>query len=65
MKRFKVEKTILCEVNVWGYIDAEHMPDALIKVAQPFEVTTSNRDYDHEIISDIKTLSVEIKEESQ
>jgi hypothetical protein len=61
MKRFKVEQLILCEVRVWGYVEADHMPDALTKIA--LEVGTDNRDYDHEIIGDIKTLSVEVKEE--
>jgi hypothetical protein len=61
MKRFKVQQIILCEVSVWGYVEAEHMGDALTKIA--LEVGTDNSAYDHEIISDIKTLSVEVKEE--
>jgi hypothetical protein len=36
------------------------MPDAMI---QAVEMGTDKSEYDHEIISDIKTLSMEIKEE--
>jgi hypothetical protein len=60
MKRFKVEQVVLCEVRVWGWITADHMPDAMIKAV---EMGTDRSEYDHEIISDIKTLSMEIKEE--
>jgi len=60
MKRFKVQKIILCEVSVWGYVEAENMPDAAAKF---LETGTDNSDYDHEIISDIKTISIEIEED--
>jgi len=60
MKRFKVEQIVLCEVRVWGWITADHMPDA---VAKFLETDTGDSSYDHEIISDIKTISMEIKEE--
>ena len=62
MKRFKVQKIILCEVSVWGYVDAENMPAA---AAKSLETGTDNSDYDHEIISDIKTISIEITEDSK
>lgn len=62
MKKFKVQKIILCEVSVWGYVEANAMHEAMIKAA---EVGTDNRDYDHEIISDIKTTSIKIKESEQ
>ena len=58
MKRFKVEQVVLCEVRVWGYVDAENMPDAAAKF---LETDTGDNTYDHEIISDIKTLSMEIE----
>lgn len=60
MKRFKVEQVVLCEVRVWGWIAAEHMGDAMVQAA---EMGTDKSDYDHEIISDTKTISIEIKEE--
>jgi hypothetical protein len=60
MKRFKVEQVILCEARVWGWIKADHMGDAMI---QALNMGTDKSEYDHEIVSDIKTLSIEIKEE--
>ena len=59
MKKYKVQKIILCEVSVWGYVEADNMHAAIIKVA---EIGTDNRDFDHEIISDIKTTNAEIDE---
>jgi hypothetical protein len=58
MKRFKVQQIILCEVSVWGYVEAEHMGDAMAKAA---EIGTGDG-HDYEIISDVNTLSVEINE---
>lgn len=60
MKRFKVEQTVLCEVRVWGWINANSMEDAMMVSV---EMGTDKSDYDHEITSDIKTISMEIKEE--
>jgi len=60
MKRFKVERVVLCQVRVWGWIAAEYMPDATAKF---LETDTGDSDYDHEIISDLKTISMEITEE--
>ena len=60
MKRFKVQNIIVCEVSVWGYVEADNMHTAMIKAAG---IGTDNSSYDHEIISDIKAISVEVKEE--
>lgn len=60
MRRFKVEQMVLCEVRVWGWIAAENMQEAAAKF---LETDTGDSTYDHEIISDIKTISMEIKEE--
>ena len=60
MKRFKVEQVVLCEVRVWGWINANNMEDAMMVSV---EMGTDKSEYDHEITSDIKTLSMEIKEE--
>jgi hypothetical protein len=60
MKQFKVEQLVLCEVRVWGYVEAEHMGDAMIQAA---EIGTGDG-HDYEIISDVNTLTVEIKEET-
>ena len=62
MKQYKVQKTILCEVHVWGLITADGMFDAMTKGLQ---IDTGNGDYDHEIIRDIKTISMEITEETK
>lgn len=61
MKAFKVEQLILCEVRTWGYVEANSMHEAMVKVA---EMGTGDG-HDHEIISDVKTLSVEIEEDSK
>ena len=58
MKRFKVQQIILCEVSVWGYVEAEHMGDS---IAQSAEIGTGDA-HEYEIISDVNTLSVEINE---
>ena len=47
---------------MWGYVEAEHMGDAAFKF---LDADTGNSDYDHEIVRDIKTLSMEIKEEKK
>ena len=60
MRRFKVEQMVLCEVRVWGWIAADNMPEAAAKF---LGTDTGDSEYDHEIISDIKTISMEIKEE--
>ena len=58
MKKYKVQKIILCEVSVWGYVEAEHMGDAM---AQAAEIGTGDA-HEYEIISDVNTLSIEINE---
>lgn len=58
MKGFKVEQLILCEVRTWGYIQAENMHEAMVKVAA---MGTGDGD-DYEIIGDVKTIEVEVKE---
>ena len=60
MRVFKVNQVVLCEVRVWGYIHADNMPDAAAKF---LETDTGDSNYDHEIIRDIKTISVDAKEE--
>lgn len=60
MKAFKVSQVVLCEVRVWGWVNADNMNDAAAKF---LETDTGDSTYDHEIIGDIKTLSMEIKEE--
>ena len=60
MKRFKVQKTMLCEVRVWGWITADNMFDAMTKGLQ---VGTDRADFNHEVTSDIKTTSIQIAEE--
>lgn len=62
MKRFKVEQLVLCKVRVWGWIAAESMHEAM---AQAAEMGTDKSDYDHEIISDLNTVMIEIKEETK
>ena len=60
MKKYKVQKIILCEVSVWGYVEANNMHTAMIKAAEIG--TGSGIEFDHEIISDIKTTNIEIDE---
>jgi len=60
MKRFKVQKIILCEVSVWGYVEAEHMGDAM---AQAAKIGTGDG-HDYEIIRDIKATSIVVYEEA-
>jgi hypothetical protein len=63
MKRFKVQKIIVCEVSVWGYVEANNMPDAMMAAV---DVSTGcGMSFDHEIISDVKTITIEIKEDSK
>ena len=61
MNKYKVQKIIVCEVSVWGYVEANNMHDAMVIAAQ---ASTGDRDYDHEIIGDMKTLEVTIQEET-
>jgi hypothetical protein len=60
MKRFKVRQTVLCEVRVWGWVMAESIEGA---TALFLQTDTGDSDYDHEIISDLRTISVDIQEE--
>jgi len=60
MKKYKVQKIIMCEVSVWGYVEADNMHGAMIKSA---EIGTGHGiEFDHEIIADIKTTNIEIDE---
>lgn len=60
MKKYKVQKIIVCEVSVWGYVEADNMHSAMIKAA---EIGTGHGiEFDHEIITDIKTTNIEIDE---
>ena len=58
--KFKIDAIVQCEVHVWGYVEADSMEDAIEQVKTIG--TGSGYSLDHEIISDIKTLSVEVKE---
>jgi hypothetical protein len=60
MKRFKVRQTVLCEVRVWGWVMAESIEGA---TALFLQTDADNRDYDHEIISNVRTISLDIQEE--
>jgi hypothetical protein len=62
MKRFKVEQMVLCEVRVWGWVQASSIEGA---TALFLQTDTGNSDYDHEIITDIRTISLEVKEDKQ
>lgn len=55
--KYKVEKVILCEVRVWSVIEANSMDEAMGQA-----VCISTDSDDHEIISDVKTIIVKIKE---
>jgi len=57
--KYKVEKVVVCEVRVWAVIEADSMDEAM---GQAAGAGTDNGHYDHEIISDIKTIVVKIKE---
>jgi len=60
MKKYKVQKIIVCEVSVWGYVEAANMNSAMIKAA---DIGTGHGiEFDHEIITDIKTTNIEIDE---
>ena len=60
MKKYKVQKIIMCEVSVWGIVEADNMDTAMIKAAKVG--TGHGLDFDHEIITDIKTTNIEIDE---
>ncbi len=62
MNKYKVQKIILCEVSIWGYVEANNMREAITMAA---DIATDNRDYDHEIISDTKTISIQVDEDSK
>lgn len=56
--RYEIEKVMLCEVRVWGYVEAESMYEAMGMA----EIIGTGASHDHEIISDIKTIAAKIKE---
>jgi hypothetical protein len=59
MKRYKVQQRILCEVRVWGYVEADNMHDAIDRA---MEAGTSNFEgFDHEIVTDRETLSMSVE----
>ena len=60
MKHFKVQQMVLCEVRVWGWVMAESIEGAAGLFLQ---ADTGNSDYDHEIITDVRTISIDIQEE--
>lgn len=61
MNKYKVQKIIVCEVSVWGYVEANNMHDAMVIGGQ---IGTDDPDYDHQIIGDMKTLEVTVQEET-
>lgn len=58
--KFNVDMIVLCEVSVDGVVEADSMEEA---IAKALEIgTNSGEGFDHEIISDIKTLAIKVKE---
>lgn len=57
--KYKVEKLVLCEVSIWNVIEANSMEEAMGNASFG---GSGDEGYDHEIISDIKTIAVKIKE---
>ena len=61
--KYTVEQVTLCEVRIWGVIEAASMAEAMGRASSAGSAAgTSNANYSYEITSDIKTLSVEIRE---
>jgi hypothetical protein len=58
MKKYKVQKIIVCEVSVWGYVEA----DSMHKAIEEASAIGTGCGYDHEIITDIKTTGIEVNE---
>lgn len=59
---FKVKHLVLCEVATQRIIEANSMEEALNKIASIHTVTaTCDGDCDYQIVSDIKTLAVNIE----
>lgn len=58
--KYKVKMTVLCEVSVWGSVEAGSIGEA---TSIALEIgTNSGGVLDHEIVSDVRTLTVDIKE---
>ena len=58
--RYQVQQVVLCEVSVWGYVTADSIEQAIEYVNE--NMSTGDSNFDHEIISDVKTISLKIKE---
>jgi hypothetical protein len=52
MALFKVEHTMLCEVNVWRVIEAKNFDQAM-EIVKSIETVTDSSQCDYEIVSDI------------
>lgn len=59
MNRYKVQQVVLCEVRVWGYVDADSVQDAITKTLAIG--TNSGEGFDYEITADREALSVSAK----
>lgn len=59
MKSYKVQQVVLCEVRVWGYVEADNVQDAIAKAVAIG--TSSGEGFDHEITTDREVLSVSAK----
>ena len=60
--RFKVNQTVLCEVNVWYHVDAEDMTIALEMVSRNSSPTSMMHIGDFEIVGDESILKTTIQE---
>lgn len=58
MKKYKVQQVILCEVRVWGFVEADNLHDALDKA---IELGVSHWRYDQEVLDEKETLSLSIE----
>ena len=59
MKKFNVEQTVLCEVNVQYVIEAETHEEALV-ILSSNKSPTSVDGVDYEIISDVRILNTKM-----
>jgi len=57
--KYKIEKLVLCEVSIWNVIEADSMEEAMGNAAYG---GSGDENYDHEIVSDVRTILVRVKE---
>lgn len=59
MRKYKVQQVVLCEVRVWGYVEADNMYDATDKA---IEIGTGRfQGFDFEVVADRETLSISVE----